>query len=352
MNQATKYILYKNKDGWPSISSLLFFKMIGSIYSSSDVRHCLITPSLIVLCEHLSYGKIECKSQLFLSFFICDLIHFFIKENKKYFGEVITFLHSVFHSFVDPKNTLQFWNGLSKLDLSTFPSKNQLCLGSKESNVGTNLPISLISIFSHLERNHQDYSSLNFHNFSSNLNRLIMAKAIRTLENFSQLYSDLPCFDQIFEPILNFINQAIKQNKLSVSEKPEMQNSLAPNLLSFLQQKIQSIKENRKHLSLRDFKPLSIVELDPLVHNNFRPNKDYDHNEQRKEIRKLKKMQKDQKKGISREIKKNQQIIAAQNLKKRRQEIELSNQKKKEIVKTLLNQHSELIQKHKQKFDL
>lgn len=83
-DQLNKSLMGGKGCNMPDISGLIFFKIIANVYSTSDLKHPIATPALLLLSQYLSHGTFnnirDVLSGLFISHLICE-VHFFLMQS-------------------------------------------------------------------------------------------------------------------------------------------------------------------------------------------------------------------------------------------------------------------------------
>lgn len=65
----------KMKQSMPTLSELMFFKLLARVYSTSDLVHPVITPALLLMCQYLSQAQVITVQDAIAGLFLCDLVH-------------------------------------------------------------------------------------------------------------------------------------------------------------------------------------------------------------------------------------------------------------------------------------
>jgi nucleolar protein 14 len=91
-----KYEDYKkNPKRFPSLDTIIFFKIIGSLFPTSDLRHPIVTPSCVFLHHILSQAKIRSRSDVSCGLFLVTLVLDYQQLSKKFLPAVMNFLSGV-----------------------------------------------------------------------------------------------------------------------------------------------------------------------------------------------------------------------------------------------------------------
>jgi hypothetical protein len=76
------------------IDELLLLKLLVSFFPTSDFRHNVVTPALLLLCEQLNRHPIAGPADVLKGFFAVSLLLHAVNASKRLVPEVLTFLHA------------------------------------------------------------------------------------------------------------------------------------------------------------------------------------------------------------------------------------------------------------------
>jgi hypothetical protein len=99
-----KYFFFPRE--WPSPSSLYLMKFIVLVFPRKDFLHSVVTPSLLLVCNSLSYCFLENESHLSTALFLCALVYHYVSPSKRFAAEPLVFMNSVLSLLLKP---LSFW---------------------------------------------------------------------------------------------------------------------------------------------------------------------------------------------------------------------------------------------------
>ena len=85
----------KNPKRFPPLESLIFFKLIGIIFPTSDFRHPVVTPCYVFLHHVLSKAKVKNRSDVASGLFLVTLVLDFQQLSKKFLPAVMNFLSGI-----------------------------------------------------------------------------------------------------------------------------------------------------------------------------------------------------------------------------------------------------------------
>lgn len=110
------YALHQRSTCWLSLGKLLFFQLLGKIFSATDLKNNMITAASLVLCRCLSQSIVSSISDLASGLLCCGILLEYSKGTFKFFPEVTAFLNSVLYLYFPTNHETNFPRSL----LSTF----------------------------------------------------------------------------------------------------------------------------------------------------------------------------------------------------------------------------------------
>lgn len=91
-----KYENYsKSPKSYPKMDTLIFFKIVGALFPTSDFRHPVVTPSFVFLHQILSQSKIKSRFDVTAGLFLSTLVLDFQKISRRFLPAVMNFLNGV-----------------------------------------------------------------------------------------------------------------------------------------------------------------------------------------------------------------------------------------------------------------
>eukprot|EP00842_Homolaphlyctis_polyrhiza_P004176 jgi/Hompol1/475/HPOL_004516-RA len=71
----------KKKSSMPNLSDLYFFRIIGEIFSASDLHHVVVTPAILVASQFLAQCPVNTAMDALSGLFLCEIVHDFAIQN-------------------------------------------------------------------------------------------------------------------------------------------------------------------------------------------------------------------------------------------------------------------------------
>ncbi|RZF43750.1 hypothetical protein LSTR_LSTR009173 [Laodelphax striatellus] len=85
----------EKKFRFPETETLLFLKLVPLLFPSSDVRHSVVTPAVVFLCQMLNQCRINGRRDIAYGLFICTTLLEYTSLSKRLCPEVVRFLCGV-----------------------------------------------------------------------------------------------------------------------------------------------------------------------------------------------------------------------------------------------------------------
>ncbi|CAH9117309.1 unnamed protein product [Cuscuta epithymum] len=295
--QRTRFLLCEDlkiegKNCWPSTKTLFLLRLWSLIFPSSDFRHVVMTPAMLLICEYLTRCPITCGRDVVVGTFLCSLVLSVTKHSLKYCPEAIIFIQTMLLAASDKKET-----------------------GSKNSQLSSLLEVKGVRPLLHMQSTNTEIKALNLvmlmelpvdsPYFSSDEFRAsILVAIMETLQGFVNIYEGFNSFPEIFMPITKLLNDLAVQKHM-----PDALQEKIRSVTQLIENKIEDTLRLRQPLRMRKQKPVPIRMFTPKFEENFVKGRDYDPDRERAEIRKLKKRVKQEAKGAIREIRKDNHFL-------------------------------------------
>ncbi|CAN6666882.1 nucleolar complex protein 14 [Trichomonascus vanleenenianus] len=293
----------RGKD-YPTRSDLLFFTLVGMIFSASDHYHLVVTPSILLICQHLTQMPLKSIRDAFAGVYLCNVLASYQQLAKRYIPEVILFITRVLvvmgnkgleddrDVFIDKVSKSLRASGLKKsikvqaLRLSSFPDE---LLAEKES-----------------------------------IKCQLVLRAALILSNFASLWQDKSAFIEIFAPALRALEMIKTQHKVF------------DDVYTKITKLTKFAGDSREPLCLQKHKPMAIPSYAPKFEENYNVDKkSYDENRSRQELNKLRHQLKEEKKSALKELRRENKFLAREKIRERRQEAEEYHEKLARLERTI-----------------
>ncbi|KAH8292548.1 hypothetical protein KR054_012359 [Drosophila jambulina] len=96
----------KNHKTYPSLDTLVYFKLVANLYSTSDFRHPVVTPCFIFMQHILSRARVRTRQEISMGLFLVTVVLEFVSQSKRLLPAVFNFLQGILHMSI-PKRDVQ-----------------------------------------------------------------------------------------------------------------------------------------------------------------------------------------------------------------------------------------------------
>lgn len=192
-----KYEDYKkSQKRFPQLDTLVFFKILGSLFPSSDFRHPITTPAYIFVHHILSQAKVRSRSDVASGLFLVTLILDYQQLSKKFMPAVMNFLSGVCYLGVK--------TSMMEQTKPIHPFKKNDNLLVLENNFSGEFKLS------------EKLRSTDFAESSIDDDFIVRALNIATnlMADFVKLYDDLIGMKYFLDPFLNVLTRLVDEESL------------------------------------------------------------------------------------------------------------------------------------------
>ncbi|KAI8851833.1 nucleolar protein 14 [Chytridium lagenaria] len=294
-----------------SMRQIILFKLIGSIFSVSDMEHCVSSPATNAICQYLSLSAALPSRTSAFGVLCCDILLEYQKDSKRFLPEPIRFLQKLLVSLT-AKTT-----NASSLGFTPYPILH-LCTSSNTTFK------SLKEILS------------------------LAAATLNCLCGFAALYKDNMAFIELFEGTIKHLTT------IPLDVLPPSIRTIFSEKLAELQRLNRLSVSIRKPLSLLKIKPIAIETYAPKFDVNYSLDRRQDVNREQAKSKKMKAEYKKEFKGAIRELRKDGKFIARKRLEEKTKEAQRYKKKMDSILGDLANQEGAMrgMEKMKKKMRL
>ncbi|XP_071441458.1 nucleolar protein 14 homolog [Hetaerina americana] len=278
---------------FPGLDTLLFLKMIPEIFPTSDFRHPVSTPSLILMTHILRSCQVKSKRDVSTGLFISTLLHEYSSLSKRYPPEAVNFLQIVIYLAI-PK-------------APGFPDPPKPSLYKNISGGSVNLLVITKNPFMNSEPPTIALEAEDLDESSGKIDGFFCVRALGvalqlTVSWMNQIV-DIPSKIDIFHPFIGLISL------LPVSAYPEC----LVNAIKELQDALKDMMENSgpvEKLAHAAKKPKPLKLYEPAIEEVFDGRKRKTMSKEKAEREKLLHKYKKEMKGAIREIRRDKDFLA------------------------------------------
>ncbi|EGW31411.1 uncharacterized protein SPAPADRAFT_154530 [Spathaspora passalidarum NRRL Y-27907] len=289
-------------------SDLVFFVVIGYLFSTSDHYHLIVTPCLILMNELLTsiiYSPNTNVQTIGQGIFTVDVLLSYQRFAKRFDPEVVNFIeYAMLQLIPEPKKM----TGLDKILSSKTESRFSV---SKTEQINTGI-ISIKQLFKE----------------EGELKSQLLVKLVDIMDKLVSLYKEKSCLIEILDSFIPILKHLVKYFAASI-----------PNLSSTLTKftKLQSnLVKSRKPLTLQHHRALAMATFAPKFEENFNPDKkSYDVNKERADLNKIKYQIKMEKKAALKDIRQENKFVAREQIAEKKSMYDEYHKKMANIVNSI-----------------
>lgn len=326
---------------------LLTFKLITNIFPTSDFRHNVVTPSLLLMCETLSRVAVIGAADIVRGCFLTSLLLHSVNASKRFVPEILTFLHATLINgcgiqrspeeqqkakkddaalatsqlFSVTPSATRLRSSLQSRQMNFVPSADLACwaplLQVAKAKKGKSTPASTADVDLHLPLQwlFLPNSASVFASSASGPTRAQMASfstLLQLVHQSAQLWQQLPSYAELFTPIMDAIGHILSQQKSGAfAPLPSVLQQYLDHLHQYLVGSVQHSISLRVPLAA-SLAPLALKQHNPLFVEGYNPTKDYDPVKERAQAKELSHKLKREKKGALRELRRDTQVVVQQ----------------------------------------
>lgn len=289
---------------------LVFFVVLGYVFSTSDHFHLVITPALLVMNQFLNgcVGTDCSLAQLGQGLFLCDVLLGYQSFAKRYDPEVVKFVeHTLLQLVPEPTKIGS--------TVSCHAKKSRFSLSKTYKPTASAGPMRVQALFEPVA----DENAFKFQLVERTL--AIMDRSVSTWMEKSALVEVVNSFERQLKHLARYYSAQLPQ---------------LTGLLSRFGNVSRNQSSSRKPLRLQEHRQIAIKTYAPKFEENFNPDKkSYDLNRERQEMNKMKAQVKKEKKLMMKDFRKQTQFIARQQIGEKKQMYSEYHRKMANIVNSI-----------------
>ncbi|KAM8827794.1 nucleolar protein 14 isoform 1-T2 [Spinachia spinachia] len=280
---------------FPALDMLIYLKVTGLLFPTSDFRHPVTTPALLYISQALTKCPVRSLQDVTSGLVLCCLGVEYVTFSKRFLPELINFLGGTLHLAVKDKTSLGYT--VVPPFRPTGKCSDLLVLSDSESSKSWTKKSLPLSATRHLElRNELDRDH----------HRLMcLSTSLDLVKRCCLLYKDLPSFACVFRPI-----RALLSEHFSAQTLPALLQELHCEIL----ESIDGAPVTRCRLVLEKKKPIPLKLLTPKLVEVLDYGKKRGCTREEREKERLKHKYKKEFKGALREIRKDTRFLAREKL--------------------------------------
>ncbi|TNY24163.1 nucleolar protein 14 [Rhodotorula diobovata] len=315
---------------WPGLPELTLLRLVGMVWSASDLSHPVAAPAQLLIGEYLSQSRVRSLADVASGLFLCSLAAQYESLAKRIVPEAVNFLANALALLLPVSSAV--------VSAKTFPGSFPTPDIGQEHTKGLKLraakglaPSASVNLVEALSAKGGKVPV----DKAEQLKVDLVASAVALVETFRGMYADSEAFPELFQP-LEGVLKAVKLDKV-----PEQLRTLLSTTLDSLSKALRFALESRKPLFMQHHKPIPLATFLPKFDEGFNPNRRFDPDSERAEASKLRALYKKEKKGAVRELRNDNRFLAVEEAKRKRADDVQYEKKISKIVSSLQDERAE-----------
>ncbi|XP_015181377.1 PREDICTED: nucleolar protein 14 homolog [Polistes dominula] len=316
-----KYEEFKNnKKQYPNIDTLIIFKLVSLLFSTSDFRHVIVTPCFIFMSQILMTCRVKNRRDISRGLFICTLILEYTVLSKRFDPSVINFLRGLIF-MATPKNLIQGIKVIPPFKQNGYLS-NLLIIDQEETDVEMDLNTVIMKA-----------NDLVNEDIDNDFKIRTLFTAVNLITEFKNQLQELDSVYSIFEPIMKLLKENPCNGYPSSLKKNIKQ--LCEEIINLKSKKLEYIVREKK-------RPKPLRQYEPRIEKVYDGKKHKPMSKEKAEREKLLHKYKRETKGAIREIRRDRAFLSKLQIKQQIKSDTERKRKVKEIFGDAAKQQSEL----------
>ncbi|KAB5593229.1 nucleolar complex protein 14 [Ceratobasidium theobromae] len=314
---------------WPGSAELALLRLVGIVWSTSDLNHAVGTPAMLLIGQYLAQARVRRLNDIASGLFLCTLALQYESYSKRLVPETINFLinaclHLSPHKFM-PAN-LPGWFPASDLN-------STICQGVKLKSSGKVIPgTPTLSDLLNLEGDGGTQDKVD-----------LLALTFTLLAKFAQMYASLSGFIELFSPV-----REILEGLALEKQSTELQKRRA-STVDAISRTLKHSLNARTPLHLQAHKPIPIATYIPQFDAQYTGRRPHDPDHERAAGAKLRAEYRKERKGALRELRKDNKFLAAERARRREEADTAYKQRMARVVGEMHSERAEQKQMEREK---
>ncbi|KAI9834733.1 MAG: hypothetical protein M1819_002818 [Sarea resinae] len=286
-----------NRHTAPTAGDLIILTAIGSIFSTSDHFHSVVTPATLSMTRYLGQKLPQTTSDLATGAYMVTLCLHYQRLSKRYVPEVMNYSLNALAILAPTK---------PQSIPGAFPYHEPAeSLRIQPSSSSTPRPLRFWDFISQQDLSEQEEQQRKLTLIDTNVSLLTTAAI---------LWTGKPAFIPTFTPFLALLTHIQKSPSL-----PKPTVGLLSKSKQTLSRLLIHARTGLRPLTLHHHRPLAIKTSIPKFEESYQPSKHYDPDRERAETAKLRAEHKREKKGALRELRKDANFVARESLREKKE---------------------------------
>ncbi|XP_037081388.1 nucleolar protein 14-like [Pollicipes pollicipes] len=316
----------RRRRSFPGLETLLPLRVCGQLFPSSDRRHPVTMPAMLMLCQMLAECRVTSRRELAAGLFVVSLLNEFTSLASRYVPEVIGFLQSVLFTAVPSERQAPLAGHVLLPQLPRGPHSSLLQLTTSCAGAPCEPLLSLSAVESEAPLTDAARASC-LH---------VAASLVRQL---AERHGQLPAASEIFGPL------RLMMAAVDVRRYPDVLRNKWTACLKTLE----GISSEKTTLEKNKKRPKPLRLYEPAIEENFDGRRRRPGSHEKREHDKLVHKYKRQMRSTVREVRRDNAFVARQKLTEIKTKDDDRKRKLKDLMASLANQEGDFKRMKRQK---
>ncbi|EJU06534.1 Nop14-like protein [Dacryopinax primogenitus] len=318
---------------WPGPAELALLRLIGILWSTSDLEHGVVTPTFLLMGQYLAQCRVRSLADMASGLFLCTLCLQYTELSKRLVPEAVNFLNNaLLYLCAHDLHTSLLPGSFPSPDLNSDIVNAMRLTPNQFYGVKPKRPNLLAALSGEIEDDVQT---------KVDLVGMAMTLVLQVAVNLTALEG----FIELFEPTLDILEK-LNQDKYSEGLK-----KLHSQSVDGLTRMLKVSRQTRHPLHLQAHKPIPIATYIPKFDEGHRWSKRHDPDAERNAAAKLRAQYKEERRGAMRELRKDNRFLASEKAKRQMEKDRAYNERMRKVEGSITEERHEekLYEKEKMK---
>ncbi|GAA6005268.1 hypothetical protein JCM10207_002920 [Rhodosporidiobolus poonsookiae] len=317
---------------WPSAPELTLLRLIGAVWSTSDLSHPVAAPALLLIAEYLTQCRVRTLADLASGLFLATLAAQYEQQSQRVVPEALNFVTLALALLLPSSAATQktFPGEFPCPDLGAEHAK-PLKLRAVDKDTKGLAPTGELSLVDALAAKKLPAKGKD----AEQLKVELVNAALKLVDEFRGMQSESEAFAEMFRPVEKVL-KGVKADKVPKAVQAEIASTLAS-----LTRALTLSLSTRRPLTLQSHRAIPLATYLPKFDEGFNPNRRFDPDSERAEQSKLRQLYRKEKKGAVRELRGDNRFLAVEEARRRKEEDATYEKKIGKIVRGLQDERAE-----------
>ncbi|GAA5952736.1 hypothetical protein JCM8115_002335 [Rhodotorula mucilaginosa] len=317
---------------WPGVPELTLLRLVGMVWSTSDLSHPVVAPALLLISEYLSQCRVRSLSDVASGLFLCSLVAQYEQLSHRLVPEALNFLANAAALLLPTSASIvtSFPGYFPTPDLGQEHVK-ALKVRQAAAKLAPSATVDLLGALASSAKGKAKASSPAVEQLKVDL----ASSTMKLVEVYRSMYAGSEAFIELFTPLVRVL-RSVKVAKLPPALATEVTTTREA-----LSRAVTFAGQSRQPLYLQHHKPIPLATYLPKFDEGFNPNRRFDPDSERAEASKLRALYRKEKKGAVRELRNDNRFLAVEEAKRKQDENQQYEKKISKIVSSLQDERAE-----------